>query len=82
MQTRIEILNLSERSRLIVRAGSNTTVATVNAVAQGRMRQFGWERSAVLNREIREAAASIESVGRTERTSGASLDATQTVATM
>lgn len=65
-----------------MRTSRYATVAAVNAVAQGRMRQFGWERSAVLNREIREAAASIESVGRTERTSGASLDATQTVATM
>jgi hypothetical protein len=79
---RIEILNLCERSQLIVRAGSNTTVAAVNAVAQRRSGQFGRKRSAVLNREIRETAAGIETVGRTECTCGASLDTAQAVATM
>jgi hypothetical protein len=79
---RIEILNLCERSQLIVRAGSNTTVAAVNAVAQRRSGQFGRKRSAVLNREIGEAAAGIETVCRTERTRRASLDTAQAIATM
>ena len=82
MRTRIEILNLSERSRLIVRTGCNATVAAINAVAQRGGGLFGWERSAVLNREIGEAAASIKSVGRTKRPCGTSLDAAQAVATM
>lgn len=79
---RIEILNLSERSRLIVRTSRYAAVAAINTVAQRRSGQFGRKRSAVLNRKIGETAAGIESVGRTECTCGASLDAAQAVATM